>query len=60
MICQLTEEFDAASKGAGDDAGRTDFPNFRPVELKLRADAGEIGFDRLQLDVVAHVNDVEA
>ncbi len=59
-MCQLTKEFDAASKGAGDDAGRTDFPNFRPVELKLGADAGEIGFDRSWLDVVAHVNNVEA
>ncbi len=59
-MCRLTEEFDAASKGAGDNAGRTDFPNFRPVELELGADAGEVGFDRSRLDVVAHVNNVEA
>ena len=59
-MCWLTKEFDAASEGTGDDVGRMDFPNFRPVELELRADAREVGFDRSWLDVVAHVNNVEA
>ena len=59
-MCRVTKEFDAASEGVGDNAGRMDFPNFRPVELKLGADVREIGFDRSQLDVVAHVNNVEA
>ena len=37
-----------------------DFANFRPIELKLGADSREVGFHRSGLDVVAHVNNVEA
>ncbi len=58
--CRLTEEFDTASQGANDDPGRANFPDLWPIELKLSADPGQVGFHGSGLDVVAHVNDVEA
>ena len=39
---RLSKEFDAPSKGLGDNTQRVDFSNFRPIDFQFGADARKI------------------
>src|SRR6266436_1605989 len=56
----LKELWTSFPDATSDDAGRANFANFWPIDFKLSADSRQIGFDGMGLDVVAHVNNVEA
>ena len=59
-LCWLTEEFDATSESASDNAGGADLPDFWPGHLELGTDSRQVGFNGPGLDVMTHVDNVKA
>ena len=60
MVSQLTKQFNATGKCVGNNVRGVNFSDLWPIDLELSTDSRQVGLDRMGLDMVAHVNNIEA